>query len=113
MSLYALWDDEYRPRLAAIHGRTKNEEKYDLFGDLRRLRNDTVHHRGIATVEETGKCVLLKHWFRPGEMIRLEGRHFDEFFKLIPWSDLATGLNSRSPAKLSQENLLSDMRPQP
>jgi hypothetical protein len=26
MSLYALWEDEYRPRLAALHGRSPNDE---------------------------------------------------------------------------------------
>ena len=79
-SLYALWDDAYRPRLAALHVRPENDEKYDLFGDLRRLRNDAVHHGGIATSEETGKCVPLTHWFQPGQMILLKGPHFAEFF---------------------------------
>jgi hypothetical protein len=93
-SLYALWDDGYRPRLAALHGRPENDEKYDLFGDLRRLRNDAVHHGGIATSGETGRCVLLTHWFQPGQMILLKGPHFAQFFKLIPWSGLAIGSNS-------------------
>ena len=39
---------------------------------------------------------LLRHWFQPGDIIRLEGRHFDEFFRLLPWSDLATGANTGS-----------------
>lgn len=96
ISLYALWEDEYRPRLAVAHGRSPDDEKYDLLGDLRSLRNDVVHHRGIATSENTGRCVLLRHWFQPGEIIHLEGRHFDEFFRLLPWSDLATGVNTGS-----------------
>lgn len=96
MSFYALWDDEYRPRLAALHGRSRDEEQYDLFGDLRHLRNDAVHNGGVASGRETGKCIVLRHWFQPNEMIRLEGRHFAEFFDLIPWSDLANGSNSSS-----------------
>ncbi len=93
-SLYALWEEEYRPRLAIAHGRSPGDEKYDLFGDLRHLRNDVVHHGGIATTGNTGHCVVLR-WFQPGDVIRLEGRHFNEFLRLIRWSDLAVGTNSQ------------------
>jgi hypothetical protein len=73
--LYELWEHEYRPRLAKVHGRPVGDEKYDLLGDLRHLRNDVVHHHGVATSGNTGRCVLLSHWFQPGDLIRLEGRH--------------------------------------
>jgi len=96
VTLYALWEEKYRPRLAAAHGRSLADEKYDLWGDLRHLRNDVVHHGGIATAENTGRCVLLRHWFQPGNVIRLKSRHFDEFLRLIPWKDLAVGTNTRS-----------------
>lgn len=95
ISLYALWTDEYRPRLAKAHQRSPTDEKYDIFGDLRHLRNDVVHHRGIASADNTGRCVLLGHWFQPGSLIRLEGHHFDEFFRLIPWSDMVIGQTPR------------------
>jgi hypothetical protein len=94
--LYELWEHEYRPRLAKIHSRALEDERYDLLGDLRHLRNDVVHHGGIATSGNTGRCVLLRHWFNPGDVVRLEGRHFDEFFRLFPWTDLAAGRNADS-----------------
>jgi hypothetical protein len=83
VSVYALWEDEYRPRLAKARGREKDEEKYPLPGDLRLLRNDVVHHRGIATADNTGRCEVLS-WFQPGEPIRVDGRHFDQFLQLFP-----------------------------
>lgn len=89
--LFELWEHEYRPRLAKIHRRSVGDEKYDLLGDLRHLRNDVVHHRGVATSGNTGRCILLRHWFQPGEVIRLAGRHLDEFFRMFPWSELARG----------------------
>jgi hypothetical protein len=92
--LYELWENSYRPRLAAAHARDAGDEKYDLLGDLRRMRNDVVHHQGVATADNTGRCVLLPHWFKAGEAIRLEGRHFDEFVRMIPWADLASGVNT-------------------
>lgn len=72
VTLYALWEEKYRPQFAAAHGRSPDDEKYDLWGDLRHLRNDVVHHGGIATAENTGRCVLLRHWFQPGDVIRLK-----------------------------------------
>jgi len=37
-------------------------------GDMRRMRNDVVRHRGIATAANTGKCEELR-WFQPGDTI--------------------------------------------
>jgi hypothetical protein len=91
VSVYALWEEEYRPRLAAAHGRDKKEEKYPLLGDLRRLRIDVIHHRGIATARWTGGCEVLS-WFQPDEVIRVDGRHFGEFLRLFPWSQMEMGI---------------------
>lgn len=90
VSVYALWEEEYRPRLAEAHGRTQAEEMYPLLGDLRLLRNDVIHHRGIATADNTGRCEVLK-WFQPDQIILVDGWHFGEFFRLFPWSQMATG----------------------
>jgi hypothetical protein len=88
--LYALWEQEYRPRLAAVHNRDPRDEKYPLIGDLRLMRNDVIHHRGVATSDNTGRCEILQ-WFQPGETIRLKGEHFEEFIRIFPWPNLARG----------------------
>jgi hypothetical protein len=90
ISVYALWEEGYRPRLAKARGRRKEEEKYALLGDLRRLRNDVIHHRGIATPGNTGRCEVL-NWFQPGQLIQVDGRHFDQFLQLFPWSHMEIG----------------------
>jgi hypothetical protein len=90
ISVYALWEERYRPRLAKAHGRQTADEKYALLGDLRLLRNDVVHNGGIATVSSTGHCEIL-NWFRPGEIIMVDGRHFGEFLRLFPWLQLESG----------------------
>lgn len=89
VSVYALWEDEYRPLLAAARGNSNNEEKYPLLGDLRRLRHDVVHNRGVASLRYTVHCLVLR-WFQPGEVIRVDGRHFEEFLRLFPWSQMAS-----------------------
>jgi hypothetical protein len=91
--VYSLWEHEYRLRLAAARGRAASEERYPLLGDIRRLRNDIVHHHGVATLANTGKCEVL-HWFQPGETIRLDIFHLDEFLREFPWQALADGYHS-------------------
>ncbi len=90
--LFSAWEDEYRKRLATAHGRTdKNDLQFPLLGDLRHLRNDIVHHRGIASGDNTGKCTVLQGWFFPGDDILLTTDHLTEFAQLFPWPLLRQG----------------------
>lgn len=88
VSFYALWDEEYRPRLAAAHGVAPDLVRADLLGDLRLLRNDVVHHREVASTGNTGRCKLLGHWFRIGDRMILKNAHVEEFVQRFPWEKL-------------------------
>jgi hypothetical protein len=55
----------------------------DAIGDLRHLRNDVTHNRGIATKDESGKCVLLKDWFAIGGYIEVGISRVSWFYDLI------------------------------
>src|SRR5690348_13635332 len=63
---FTAWEHEYRPRLAQAHGIDRDALTIPLFGDLRLLRNDVVHHHGIATDRNSGKCEVLGHWVTLG-----------------------------------------------
>ena len=90
--LYSAWEDEYRQRLAIAHGHEdKNDLKFPILGDLRYLRNDIVHHRGVASKKNTGKCTVLQGWFFPGDDIILTNDHLTEFAHLFPWPLLRQG----------------------
>ena len=89
--VYAGWQEAYRPRLAAAHGCGKADLRYPVLGDLRHLRNDVVHHRGTATSHNTGRCVVLGHWFAAGDVIRLRDEHLVEFRALVPWERMEAG----------------------
>jgi hypothetical protein len=89
--VYTGWQEAYRPRLAAAHGCGKADLRYPVLGDLRLLRNDVVHHRGRATPHNTGRCVVLGHWFAVGDVIRLRDEHFVEFRALLPWDRMTAG----------------------
>lgn len=54
--LYSFWEHEYRPRLAASLGLPDADTlKIPLFGDIRLLRQDVIHHRAIITKDTKKK----------------------------------------------------------
>ena len=88
--VFTEWEHEYRPRLARAHGRDKDDEKYPLLGDVRRLRHDVVHHRGTASSDHSAKCEVIK-WFSAGDVIALRAEHYAEFHRLMPWAEMVAG----------------------
>jgi len=68
--IYSRWEDHYRPALAHIVGAEPKAVVSDVMGDIRHLRNDVTHHRGIATKANTGRCKVLTR-FKAGDRIRL------------------------------------------
>jgi hypothetical protein len=84
----ARWEYDVRPKLAASFGCQTSDVRVALMGDLRRIRNDILHHQGVATEENSGKCELLGHWFPPGSEIAITGEHIYEFMQLVPWAEL-------------------------
>jgi hypothetical protein len=73
----SLWNDHYRDRLAQAKGVAKNEVRDRYLADINRMRNDIVHHRGIATAHNTGRCEVLK-WFSVGEEMHVYAAHIAE-----------------------------------
>ena len=67
--IYQFWEDHYREGFAKAVGVDKNAIVSDIFGDIRRIRNDIIHHQNTATVDGA-KCKLLK-FFKPGDEIYL------------------------------------------
>ncbi|MCB2015077.1 MAG: hypothetical protein R3E11_12705 [Sphingobium sp.] len=45
VSLFAEWDEHYRPKFAATLGIKPNEVENDLMGDVRKIRNLIVHKK--------------------------------------------------------------------
>jgi len=95
VAAFTRWDVTHRPALAALLGATPN---YDLFGDLRLLRNDIVHHNGIATSGNSGRCVLLK-WFAEGEAMRMTLELLAQLLDLLQeWVRSLGGIPRELPA---------------
>lgn len=94
--VYTAWEHHFRPGLASALGLGDEGLRFPLLGDLRRLRNDIVHHRGVATSENTGRSELLGHWFAPGQVILIRGQEVSEFMRRFPWQDFGNLLAAAS-----------------
>jgi hypothetical protein len=92
ISFYDFWNDYLRREYAVAKGELSREERdqstiecrlreyasFDLWGDIRLLRQSIVHHRGIATAE-IERCKLIK-WFQPGDLISITPVHMRALF---------------------------------
>lgn len=68
--MFARWEAYYRPAFANANGVDQRQVRSDVIGDIRNLRNDVIHHRGIATAKNTGKCKVVTK-FSVGDTILL------------------------------------------
>jgi hypothetical protein len=79
IGLVAAWEYRYRKEIANLLGLpTANDLVSDEMGDLTLIRNDVVHHQGIATARNMRRCRSL-HWFSDGDAIRVDVPHIYEF----------------------------------
>jgi hypothetical protein len=87
--VFGRWEDDYRHRFAKDMGCSHGEVKCDAMGDLRYLRNDVTHNKGVATREWSGRCVLLHDWFVIGQVIRITDDKIASFYDIISADDTA------------------------
>lgn len=87
----SLWDSTFRSRIATEMGLSNyRQHKVPVMADMRRIRNDIVHHSAIATERNSGRCNLLSHWISVTDEISVTEFMVVEFMEL--W-----GLSSRGP----------------
>lgn len=92
VAIHTGWEHEYRRRIATARGLgDSNEVKADFFRDITRLRNDIVHHHGLATAKNAGKCSTLMRTFGEGDPIYLDDRDLLNLRFQIPWVELMGG----------------------
>ncbi|WP_374158087.1 hypothetical protein ACEWX3_25790 [Mycobacterium sp. G7A2] len=64
VTFYTEWEEYYRPALAKALGCKPDDIKLDYFGDVRNMRQDYVHTRGLC--RNAAKNKMLK-WFTKGQ----------------------------------------------
>jgi hypothetical protein len=85
--MHAIWDEQFRERIAAFYDTPeepleKNDVLVDFFGDIRRIRNDFVHRKGIA--DEVTKVKLLKWGFVQGDPLEITTEQMLSLVGLFP-----------------------------
>lgn len=81
--VYDRWEDDFRHRFAKEMACSYREVMCDPMEDLRHLRNDVSHNRGMATNEHSGKCAILTDWFTVGSLISIDISHPSRFYDLL------------------------------
>ncbi|MCC9179418.1 hypothetical protein [Mycolicibacterium mageritense] len=110
--MHSLWDEQYRGRVAAAHGTAPDGSPWDsrdirvpIFGDIRRIRNDYIHNKGI--VDEASETEVLT-WFTEGKAAAITPEQMMSLLTMFPESDLLekptpAAKHSRKPLPWSAE----------
>jgi hypothetical protein len=124
------WNDVFRKRFATADAIALNDVKDAGMADINRIRNDIVHHDGIATARNCGRCELFR-WFAPGDEVSPTMAHVAEFMDYMglvhgtdsigtnqPWKPFAgsatsdsdrEGSEPRSPLRASDEAVMPEL----
>jgi hypothetical protein len=92
--VHAIWEEQFRDRIAAFFniGKSdgeeleKNDVRSDLFGDIRWIRNDFVHNKGI--VDECARAKVLSWGFSKGKAIEITPEQMLSLIRLFPREEL-------------------------
>lgn len=116
--IFAVWEEQFRGRLAKYwDSMTDNKIRRsdilnDYFGDIRLIRNDFVHNKGIC--DESANTVVLRWGFIEGKPIEITAQQMISLIDLFPSKQLcaaptpqtSTGLKSvagRIDAQLQED----------
>lgn len=101
--VFALWEEQYRGLIATAHGDAPDGDAWrrrdiacPLFGDIRRIRNDFIHNKGVAD-ESAANEVLT--WFTEGDPAQISTAQMLSLVELFPAEQLA-----ESPTRAGKGN---------
>lgn len=106
--IHALWDEQFRPRLAAMYNRgkepedklQKNDIKSMFFNDIRKIRTDFVHHQG--TVEDAAHLEFFDWNYEAGSRLEISLEQMIEVMDKFPRDQL---LEEPRPQKQKRKSL--------
>ncbi len=81
--LFAYWDEEIRPRLAALKKVEPREIESDVMGDLRLLRNDILHNKSIISPKTYNGLRKLSDMFVADQPVHIPYENMHKIFVLI------------------------------
>lgn len=81
--LFAYWDDEIRPRLAAARAVPKEEIRSNVMGDLRIVRNVILYAKSVMRPDKHKSLKTLGDLFTSDQPLRLPCETMDRIFVRI------------------------------
>lgn len=82
-TVFACWENRFRSEVqTAIKADDSVRPQMEAFGDLRHIRNDLLHNKGVASMGHTGKCKVLR-WFKSGDKMVFSTQHVFDFLNQI------------------------------
>ncbi|WP_281223601.1 hypothetical protein [Photobacterium sanguinicancri] len=76
-TMYSLWDELYRHRVAEASGMDAKDLVCPLMGDLRKIRHCVIHHKSI--IPETGISFEVLDWQLPPGKLEITYEYFLDF----------------------------------
>lgn len=89
----AEWEENFRARFAKAENVEVSTIQDQCMGDLRLLRNDVIHHRGIATKHNTGRAAIA--WFQPGDLIHIFPIHVMKVMEYLGLTESVASIEGR------------------
>ncbi|SPM40212.1 hypothetical protein MNAB215_2408 [Mycobacterium numidiamassiliense] len=90
---FALWDEQFRKRIAGYFDQRAeakirtSDVLIDYFGDLRLIRNDFVHNKGVC--KESANAKVLR-WAVRGQPMEIKAEQMMSLIDLFPRDELRT-----------------------
>lgn len=105
--LFHLWETEYRERIATAARVRTNDVKAAIFGDLRLLRIDILHHGAILRDESARKLEVLNHMANVGSAIDFDRFEIDHVVRTVyaALDELEEHYTGRSPGYAKPRHL--------
>ncbi|MER6975140.1 hypothetical protein ABT304_29040 [Nocardioides sp. NPDC000445] len=88
VTVFTGWDAHHRARIATARGLETDELRSDYFGDLRLLRNDIAHSRGLAKRSVRCAGAVLSRELKTGDLIYLGDDELANLSAKVPYSEL-------------------------
>jgi hypothetical protein len=85
VEFFTEWEEYYRPALATALDCSEDDIRINYFGDLRNMRQDFVHNRGICRNSARNK--VLK-WFAKGQIMIPTPANYSELLTTFPAEQL-------------------------
>jgi hypothetical protein len=103
---FALWEEQFRGRIASYFDRRvddkirKSDVLVNYFGDIRLIRNDFVHNKGIC--KESANLKVLKWGLVRGGPIEISGEQMMSLIDLFPRDELRSAPSPQPPSEMQR-----------